>query len=125
MHESSAGGYSSVNQILDQSTGEQQNKEKGGTSALTDDYTIEEDGEDTDQNATPAEDAQRVSSGIQSNKMGTSSSANEISQVQAKRQPTGDFIGTQLNDESDATSNPARGSSFMEKREIMASAESQ
>ena len=62
---------------------------------------------------------------MQSNKMGSSSSANEIQQVQAKRQPTGDFIGTQLNDESDATSNPARGSSFMEKREVMASAESQ
>ena len=53
MMQDSSVGYSSVNQILDQSTGEQQNKDKGGTSALTDDYTIEEDGEDTDQNATP------------------------------------------------------------------------
>ena len=38
---------------------------------------------------------------------------------------TGDFIGTQLNKDSEATSQPGRGSSIMANREITVSQESQ
>lgn len=40
-------------------------------------------------------------------------------------EPTGDFIGTQLNKDSEATSQPGRGSSIMANRDITVSQESQ
>jgi len=63
-----------------------------------------------------------VSSGLNSNQLGASSSAAEV--VTPSVVKNAEFIGTKLNNDSDATSQPARASSFMANRDITASQES-
>ena len=97
----------SSNHVLNQETAEQLNEQQKPSGSS--DYAIEEDGDEDELVETPIEEANRV---------GPSSSAADV----ANKNANTEFVGTQLNNDSEVTSQPARASSFMANRENEASA---